>query len=125
MRPVTRRCGRLLVQGAFGGVGIVVARAVVRDVCDTDAAARTFSALVTITSVAPVVAPVAGGQLLHFTSWRGVFVVLALVGLALCLTVVSTLPETAPAVHRDGSEGVPPPVQVCCRTGGSSSSQPS
>ncbi|MFF5078271.1 multidrug effflux MFS transporter [Actinoplanes sp. NPDC000266] len=90
-------------QGAFGGAGIVIARAIVRDLCDTATAARVFSTLVMITSVAPVVAPLLGGQLLLVTSWKGVFVALCAIGVALLIAVVVALPESLPAGKRHGT----------------------
>ena len=65
-----------LVQGAACGVGFVVARAIVRDIYGGHEAARIFALLVLISGVAPVLAPVLGGQVLLLTSWRGIFVVL-------------------------------------------------
>lgn len=83
-----------LVQGAAGGAAIVIARAVVRDLYDGTAAARFFSLLMLVNGLGPVVAPVAGGQLLRFTSWRGVFVVLAALGALMTVAVLAGLRET-------------------------------
>jgi DHA1 family bicyclomycin/chloramphenicol resistance-like MFS transporter len=91
-----------LIQGMAGGVGIVIARAVVRDLCEGAVAARMFSMLMAITGVAPVFAPLIGGQALAFTSWRGVFVILALIGIPLVMATVIWLPETLPASARHG-----------------------
>ncbi|MFG3256184.1 multidrug effflux MFS transporter [Streptomyces sp. NPDC048172] len=83
-----------LIQGLAGSAGIVIARAVVRDMYDGLAMARFFSTLMLISGVAPILAPVFGGQVLRFTDWRGVFLVLAVIGLALVLVVLRALPET-------------------------------
>ncbi|WP_369030776.1 multidrug effflux MFS transporter [Streptomyces adonidis] len=83
-----------LVQGLAGSAGIVIARAVVRDLYDGDAMARFFSTLMLISGVAPVVAPLIGGQILRVTDWRGVFAVLTVVGIALAVLVWFRLPET-------------------------------
>lgn len=92
-----------LGQGLFGAVGIVVARAVVRDLYSGPSAARAFAALMLVSGVAPIVAPVLGGQLLRLTSWRGVFVVLALLGAAIVVGVLVAVPETlAPADRTTG-----------------------
>ncbi len=72
-----------LAQGLAGAAGIVIARAVVRDLYDGDAMARFFSTLMLISGLAPIVAPLIGGQILRVTDWRGVFVVLTAVGAAL------------------------------------------
>jgi MFS transporter, DHA1 family, multidrug resistance protein len=89
-----------LGQGLLGAVGIVLARAVVRDLYDGPAAARGFAALMLVSGVAPIVAPVVGGQLLRVTSWRGVFVVLAVLGLVLAVGVLVAVPESFPRAAR-------------------------
>ena len=74
--------GFRLLQGLAGAAGIVIARAVVRDLYDGVAMARFFSTLMLISGVAPIIAPLIGGQILRVTDWRGVFVVLTVVGIA-------------------------------------------
>lgn len=82
------------VQGAAGAAGIVIARAIVRDVAEGDAAARAFARLMLVSGLAPILAPVLGGQVLRFTDWRGVFGVLAGIGAVLAIVVWRSLPET-------------------------------
>ncbi|MGW3644682.1 multidrug effflux MFS transporter [Streptomyces sp. NPDC000878] len=95
-----------LVQGLAGSAGIVIARAVVRDLYDGVAMARFFSTLMLISGVAPIVAPLIGGQILRVTDWRGVFAVLTVVGIALAVLVWFRLPETlAPADRHGGGVG--------------------
>ncbi|MEV4434539.1 multidrug effflux MFS transporter [Streptomyces sp. NPDC049555] len=89
-----------LLQGLAGAAGIVIARAIVRDLYDGVAMARFFSTLMLISGVAPVVAPLIGGQILRVTDWRGVFVVLAAIGVVLTLLVWRRLGETLPAERR-------------------------
>ncbi|CAM5387614.1 multidrug effflux MFS transporter [Streptomyces aurantiogriseus] len=89
-----------LAQGLAGAAGIVIARAVVRDLYDGVAMARFFSTLMLISGVAPVVAPLIGGQILRVTDWRGVFVVLTVVGVVLSALVATKLPETLPPSER-------------------------
>ncbi|MGW2827574.1 multidrug effflux MFS transporter [Streptomyces sp. NPDC001286] len=91
-----------LAQGLAGAAGIVIARAVVRDLYDGVAMARFFSTLMLVSGVAPIVAPLIGGQILRVTDWRGVFVVLTAVGLLLGGLVWAKLPETLPAGERHG-----------------------
>jgi DHA1 family bicyclomycin/chloramphenicol resistance-like MFS transporter len=83
-----------LVQGAAGAAGIVIARAIVRDLHSGIAAARFFAVLVLVSGLAPILAPLVGGQLLHVTDWRGVFVFLAGVGAALLFAAWWMLPDT-------------------------------
>lgn len=91
-----------IAQGLAGAAGIVIARAVVRDLYDGVAMARFFSTLMLISGVAPIVAPLIGGQILRVTDWRGVFVVLTVVGAALAAVVWLRLPETLPPIERHG-----------------------
>src|SRR6266581_3011517 len=64
------------------------------------AAARFFSLLMLVTGLAPMLAPLAGAQVLRFTSWQGVFVVLSGYGLVLLIGVALALPETLPMERR-------------------------
>jgi DHA1 family bicyclomycin/chloramphenicol resistance-like MFS transporter len=89
-----------LVQGLAGAAGVVIARAVVRDLYDGVAMARFFSTLMLISGAAPIVAPLLGGQILRVTDWRGVFVVLTVVGAVLAALVWVRLPETLPPAER-------------------------
>ncbi|MEV7283661.1 multidrug effflux MFS transporter [Streptomyces sp. NPDC093252] len=89
-----------LAQGLAGASGIVIARAVVRDLYDGVDMARFFSTLMLISGVAPIIAPLIGAQILRGTDWRGVFVVLAAVGVLLALVVWARLPETLPPERR-------------------------
>jgi DHA1 family bicyclomycin/chloramphenicol resistance-like MFS transporter len=92
-----------LVQGAAGAAGIVIARAIVRDLHEGVAAARFFALLMLVSGLAPILAPIAGGQLLHVTDWRGIFVVLAGIGALLLLAAWWALGETlAPAARHGG-----------------------
>ncbi|MGI5227738.1 multidrug effflux MFS transporter [Actinoallomurus sp. CA-142502] len=88
-----------LIQGVSGAACIVISRAVVRDMHDGPAAARFFSLLMLVNGIAPVAAPVIGAQVLRFTDWRGVFGVLALLGLLMTLSMLG-LRETLPAEQR-------------------------
>jgi MFS transporter, DHA1 family, multidrug resistance protein len=72
----------------------------VRDLGSGDDAARNFALLILITNVGPIVAPVVGGQLLHVTDWRGIFVVLAAVAFVLLVVSWRTVPETLVAGAR-------------------------
>ncbi|MFD0003289.1 multidrug effflux MFS transporter [Streptomyces sp. NPDC127178] len=95
-----------LAQGLAGAAAIVIARAVVRDLYDGVAMARFFSTLMLISGVAPIVAPLIGGQVLRVTDWRGVFVVLTVVGVLLAALVWRSLPETlAPQDRHSGGVG--------------------
>ena len=89
-----------LLQGVAGAAGIVIARAAVRDLFSGADVARFFSLTMIVNGLAPILAPVIGGQVLRLTSWRGVFVVLTVVGLLLVLSALLGLPETLPSGRR-------------------------
>jgi len=86
--------------GLFGGVAVVISRAIVRDRSSGAAAARVFSLLMLVSSIAPIVAPVIGGVLINLTSWRGIFAVLGGLGAVTLIAVVVILPETLPLDRR-------------------------
>ena len=68
------------VQGASGGGGIVLARAIAADIASGAEAARLFSLFMTVSSVAPILAPVLGGLILAWTgAWQPMFYLLAAV----------------------------------------------
>nr|WP_078900797.1 multidrug effflux MFS transporter [Streptomyces sp. SBT349] len=99
------------IQGLAGAAGVVISRAVVRDLFDGVAMARFFSTLMLISGAAPILSPVFGGQLMRFTDWRGIFVVLTVAGIALVLVVARWLPETLPRERRDAG-GVRPALRA-------------
>ncbi len=79
------------IQGCSGGAGIVIARAIARDVCKGPALTRFFSMLMLVNGLAPILAPVIGGQILRFSTWEGVFVLLTVIGIVLTIcTMVMT-----------------------------------
>lgn len=92
--------GFRLLQGLAGAAGIVIARAVVRDLYDGVEMARFFSTLMLISGVAPIIAPLIGGQILRLTDWRGVFHVLTVIGVLLTVVVWRFLHETLPPERR-------------------------
>lgn len=89
-----------LLQGLAGAVGVVIATAVVRDRYTGAAAAKFFSLLIVAVMVSPLLAPSIGGELLHLTSWHGIFLALGLVAVAAGIVTWAALPETLPAERR-------------------------
>nr|WP_134727869.1 Bcr/CflA family multidrug efflux MFS transporter [Amycolatopsis nivea] len=88
------------IQALGAAAGIVIARATVRDLYTGTAMTKFFSLLLLVNGLAPILAPVLGGQLLTFTSWRGVFVVLTGFGALLLAAVAFALPEPLPVERR-------------------------
>lgn len=89
-----------LVQGLAGAAGIVIARAIVRDLYSGDAAAKMFSLLMLVMGTAPIFAPIIGGQALRVMSWRGIFILLAAIGALLFAASALWLNETLAAEQR-------------------------
>ncbi len=88
------------LQGMSAGAGIVIARAIVRDLFDGPSAHRLMSHITMMFALAPAIAPVIGGQLQSFFGWRSVFVFLVLMTLALWFACWRLLPETLPVEQR-------------------------
>jgi MFS transporter, DHA1 family, multidrug resistance protein len=90
------------LQGLCGAAVAVVAMATVRDLFSGVRAAQLLSRLILVLGIAPIVAPSVGSALLQWTSWRGIFVVLALAAAALLAVAWFGLPETLPVERRRG-----------------------
>ena len=90
------------LQGFTASAGIVLSRAVVRDVFSGRELTKFFALLMVINSTAPMIAPMAGGAILlmPFASWNTIFYFLSLIGLLIVLTVAMRFPETLPAEKR-------------------------
>ncbi|OZM71696.1 Bcr/CflA family drug resistance efflux transporter [Amycolatopsis antarctica] len=89
-----------VLQALGAAAGIVVARATVRDLFSGTAMTKFFSMLMLVNGLAPILAPVIGGQVLQWTSWRGVFVVLTVFGVLLLAVVAIAMPEPLPPHRR-------------------------
>ena len=85
------------VQGIAVSVGPVLSRTVARDLYTHEHAARLLARVMVVFSVAPIAAPLIGGELLALFGWRAVFVFHAAVAAALLVAASSGLKETAPA----------------------------
>ncbi|QWZ07585.1 multidrug effflux MFS transporter [Nocardioides panacis] len=89
-----------VVQGFAGAAISVVAMATVRDLFEGVAVARIMSRLMLVIGLAPILAPTIGGFVLTFTSWRGIFVVLAAAAVLLVGVAFLFLRETLPVDRR-------------------------
>lgn len=88
------------LQGLAGSAGIVLTFAAARDMFEGIELARLLSLLALVGALAPILAPIAGGQLTTIMDWRGIFLVLAGVGAVLLIIAITALPETLPVDHR-------------------------
>lgn len=107
-----------LIQGFAGAGGLVISRSIVTDLYAGNALARTFSLMAAINGVAPVGAPVLGGVMLEWTDWRGIFVILLVIGIILTL-IGFAQKETPPQENRFKGGGCCRPFRnsfPCCAT---------
>jgi DHA1 family bicyclomycin/chloramphenicol resistance-like MFS transporter len=92
--------GWRLVQALGASAGVVLGRAMVRDLHEGDEAARMLSALMTVMAIAPLIGPILGGQILALAGWRAIFWMLVAIGLV-TLVALTSLPETLPPERRN------------------------
>ena len=84
-----------IVQAAGGCAGLVLCRAIIRDLYSLDRSAAVLAYVTMAMVAAPMVAPVLGGLLVDMAGWRSVFLAGAAVGVAILVAVHGGLPETA------------------------------
>jgi DHA1 family bicyclomycin/chloramphenicol resistance-like MFS transporter len=92
--------GARFVQGLAAAAGVVVSRAVVRDLYSGAELARSYSRLFVVVALVPIAAPVIGTQILSVTSWRGIFAFLVAFGVVVLAVCAVRLPETLPPERR-------------------------
>ncbi|WP_312096136.1 Bcr/CflA family multidrug efflux MFS transporter [Niallia sp.] len=88
------------IQGFAAAGGLVISRAVVRDLYSGRELTKFFATLMLIGNLGPIVAPIIGGAILSFANWKVVFLVLTLVGVILTVVVSFKLEETLPTEKR-------------------------
>jgi DHA1 family bicyclomycin/chloramphenicol resistance-like MFS transporter len=88
------------MQGLSTGAGIVVSRAIIRDMFAPSQAQKVMSQVTIFFGVAPAIAPIVGGWMLVHVSWHGIFWFLAGVGISLWLAIFRLLPETLHTTQR-------------------------
>ncbi|MGY2045832.1 multidrug effflux MFS transporter [Pseudomonas pergaminensis] len=86
-----------LFQALGGCCTTVIGRVIVRDYFDRNEQARLLGLISMAMAISPMAAPVLGSLMLPFIHWRGLFVLLGVIGAVLCLVVYRRLPETRPA----------------------------
>lgn len=83
-----------LLQAVGGCVGMVAARAMVRDLFDVKENAKVFSTLMLVVAVSPIIAPTLGGYVTSSLGWRYVFLMLIIVDLIIITSAYFLLPES-------------------------------
>ncbi|SEO38521.1 MFS transporter, DHA1 family, bicyclomycin/chloramphenicol resistance protein [Duganella sp. CF517] len=89
-----------IMQGVSAGAGVVVGRAIIRDLYDDAAAARLLSLVTMIFSIAPAIAPILGGWIVTLFDWRAIFLSLLAYTILLFIYCYRRLPETLPPHRR-------------------------
>ncbi|MGK5027398.1 multidrug effflux MFS transporter [Janthinobacterium sp. RB2R34] len=89
-----------MLQGVSAGAGVVISRAIIRDLYADAAAARLLSLVTMIFSIAPAVAPILGGWIVIWFDWRSIFLFLAFYTVILLAFCYWRLPETLPLDKR-------------------------
>ncbi|ANU09442.1 Bcr/CflA family drug resistance efflux transporter [Planococcus antarcticus DSM 14505] len=91
------------VQGFAASGGLVISRAIVRDVSNGAELTRLFALLMVVNNLVPLLAPSVGSGVLLFADWRGIFLVLTLLGIILLLVSAFRLKESLPPEKRVSS----------------------
>ena len=89
-----------MLQGLSAGAGVVVGRAIIRDVYSDVPAARLLSLVTMIFSIAPAIAPILGGWIVKLYDWRTIFLTLFAYTTLLLWYCYKKLPETLPVAKR-------------------------
>jgi DHA1 family bicyclomycin/chloramphenicol resistance-like MFS transporter len=92
--------GWRMLQGVSTGAGIVVGRAMIRDLYREEDAQRLMALVTLFFSLAPVVAPIVGGLLFEAFGWQSIFWFLTAVGIVLVAAAAKLLRETLPEENR-------------------------
>ncbi|MEC0253247.1 Bcr/CflA family efflux MFS transporter [Bacillus halotolerans] len=113
---ITSLVAARFLQGITASAGLVLSRAIVRDVFTGRELSKFFSLLMVITAVAPMIAPMTGGALLllPFATWHTIFHFLTIIGFVLVLVIALRLKETLPPEKR-----IPSSIGTSVRTMGS------
>ncbi|WP_144268126.1 multidrug effflux MFS transporter [Demequina sp. NBRC 110055] len=88
------------VQGLAGGVGLVIAQTVGRDIYDGARLTRYYARIIVISGLAAIAAPVVGGFLAEHLSWRGFFVILTAIGIIVTAAIAVSFPDSLPPDRR-------------------------
>lgn len=89
-----------ILQGMSAGAGVVVGRAIIRDLYSGADAARLLSLVTMIFSIAPAIAPILGGWIVTLLDWRSIFLFLFIYTVLLAWLCYKRLPESLPAERR-------------------------
>ncbi len=89
-----------ILQALGGCVGVVMARAAIRDRLDVQSSAQAFAQMMIVMGVAPIMAPVIGAVMLQYFEWQSIFILLSIIGLICLLCVHFFFEETLKVENR-------------------------
>ncbi len=89
-----------IFQALGGCVGVVIARAAIRDRLDIQGSAQAFSSMMIVMGLAPILAPIFGAWILTFFPWQAIFITLAVIGIVCWLCVHFFFKESLPVERR-------------------------
>lgn len=89
-----------MLQGVSAGAGVVIGRAITRDLYAGAEAERMLSLVTMIFSISPAIAPIVGGWIVTISNWRTIFLVLFAYTVLLLWVCYRKLPETLPLSRR-------------------------
>jgi len=92
--------GIRFVQGFVASAGLVISRAIVRDLYNGSELTKFISLLTMISNVAPLISPLAGSGVMAYRSWNTIFIVLGLLGIVLTILTIWGITETLPVQKR-------------------------
>lgn len=96
------------IQGLSGSAGLVISRAIAKDLYDGTELTKFFSLLMAVNGVFPVLSPIFGSIILKFTTWKGIFIVLGIIGTILFLAILLCFKETLTIDNSPESESQHP-----------------
>lgn len=86
--------GLRFIQGLSGAAGLVISRAIARDLYQGNELTKFFSLLMAVNGIFPILSPIFGGIVLKFTNWKGIFIILGIIGSILFFVTLLYFKET-------------------------------
>ena len=91
---ITTFVGLRAIQAIGGCSGMIISRAIIQDLFDTNESARALSLMMMVQGIGPIAAPIMGGYLYKFFGWQSVFIFLTLFGIICFAATAKNVPET-------------------------------
>lgn len=89
-----------LIQAVGAAAGLVAPRAIIADTSDTQQSAKIYAILMQVTTIAPIIAPLLGAQIVAYFHWKSIFYFFTLLSVIIIGIVILILPETLHKQYR-------------------------